>query len=685
VGTPIAVDGGAEAVAVGDGAVWVASQSANSVARIDPQTKSVIQTIPVGGGPSALAVGPGAVWVVNSLDGTVSGIDTGTNKVTSTVAVGAGPSGVAVTADGKTVWVSNEYGGTLSRIEPALNKVVKTVPTGNRPTGVTTGPTAVFASVQSSSRTHRGGTVTVAEPGKIPAEAGLVDPSQGYGAWELWTVANDGLVAVNPFGGSLDARLVADLATSIPTPTDGGRTYTFQLRQGIRYNTGALVRPADVRRGIERALLNSGAATGYPADYFTGIVGAGQCEKPGLKRCDLSQGIVTDDQANTVTFHLTAPDPDFLYKLALPPMDAVPASTPLTAQLPLPATGPYQVASYDAKHGLIRMVRNPRFHEWAPGAQPDGYPDAIVEKFGYTPQSAVHAVEQGTADLVGGLLPEQWSPLRTNYAPQLHNSPTLVTRWYVLNTTKAPFNKLAVRQAVSYAVNRNRVAALRGGPEVEQPSCQALPPDVPGYKRYCPFTIHPTANGNYTGPDPAKARQLVAASGTKGQPVTVLLLQEAAPAELGPDRYLVSVLRALGYKAQLKIVKAFPAFVAAVNSGRFQALFSGLQTDYPATSSVFVPTFTCASLRHGRSVNGNETGFCNSRIDAEIARAQLLQTGDPQAASRLWTKIDRDIVDQAPIVATGNQRTLDFTSRRLRNYQFSPRTNTATLDQLWVR
>src|SRR2546425_2986014 len=50
------------------------------------------------------------------------------------------------------------------------------------------------------------------------------------------------------------------------------------------------------------------------------------------------------------------------YKLALPPMDAVPASTPLKARVPLPATGPYRVATYDARHDLIRLVRNSRFH-----------------------------------------------------------------------------------------------------------------------------------------------------------------------------------------------------------------------------------------------------------------------------------------------------------------------------------
>src|SRR5205823_4279079 len=153
--------------------------------------------------------------------------------------------GVAVTAGGKAVWVSNEFGGTLSRIDPALDKVVQTIGTGNRPEAVAVSGATLFAAVGGSGLAHRGGTLTVAELGKIPSpEADQIDPSHGYVAWELMALTNDGLVAVNPFGGSEDAHLVADLAASIPTAADGGRTYAFQLRPGIRYSNGALVQPA---------------------------------------------------------------------------------------------------------------------------------------------------------------------------------------------------------------------------------------------------------------------------------------------------------------------------------------------------------------------------------------------------------------------------------------------------------
>ncbi len=83
---------------------------------------------------------------------------------------------------------------------------------------------------------------------------------------------------------------------------------------------------------------------------------------------------------STITFHLVSPDPDFLNKLDLPAAFAVPADTPLHAHGFVPATGPYEIASFDPATG-IRLVRNPRFREWSAEAQPNGFPDVIVERF----------------------------------------------------------------------------------------------------------------------------------------------------------------------------------------------------------------------------------------------------------------------------------------------------------------
>jgi peptide/nickel transport system substrate-binding protein len=197
----------------------------------------------------------------------------------------------------------------------------------------------------------------------------------------------------------------------------------------MRYSTGRGVSPADIRRGIERTLVNGGNE--LPNAYLTGIVGARACvARP--TRCDLTRGIVTASGSSAVTFHLTAPDPDFLYKLALPIADAVPATTPLfNAPLPLPATGPYRIhenlfSVFAA--GLILLERNPHFHVWSTAAQPDGFPDRIIDWFGLTPTAELRAVERGAADIArveaDPSLPESvTTALRTHYASQLHYAP----------------------------------------------------------------------------------------------------------------------------------------------------------------------------------------------------------------------------------------------------------------------
>jgi peptide/nickel transport system substrate-binding protein len=686
-GRPIPVEAGADAIAVGDGAVWVTSESAGVLSRVDPGSGGVTP-INVGNGPVAVAAGPGAVWVANSEDATVWRIDAATNRVTATITVGERPSGVAVAPGGGSVWVASALPGTLSKIDPAVNRVVKTVTVGELPQGVAVSAGTAYVAVRGSSDAHRGGTLTVVIPYAAgSASPSSLDPASGYASWELLTLTNDGLVGYGRSGGADSYRVVPDLASALPTVSDGGRTYTFRMRRGIRYSTGAVVRPADFRRGIERALLIGGADA--PNSYLGGIVGAAACVK-AAKGCDLSNGIVTDPNSDTVTFHLTAPDPDFLYKLALPVADAVPASTPLKARPPLPATGPYEITQYDAKRGVIRLVRNPRFQLWSAAAQPDGYPDQIVERYGYTGESAVRAVQRGTADITAEGLSLTWPPalalsLRTRYSSRLYKAPAPSTVGVWLNTRQPPFDDVRVRRAVNYAVDRNHLIELAGGPNVAQVGCQMLPPNTDGYRRYCPYPLHPTAAGSYDGPDLAKAQVLVAASGTKGQSVTVWFYD--IPTGRRNGAYVVSVLRSLGYKAQLKTV---PRVGSTWRSNR-QAGVGGGAADYPSANSFISPLFTCRSYDPARpDQNANTPGFCNRRIDAEIAHARTLQTSDPTAASQLWSKIDHEITDLAPWVVIRTSLASDFVSRRTGNYTYcylSAQTGStgACLDQLWVR
>ena len=85
-----------------------------------------------------------------------------------------------------------------------------------------------------------------------------IDPALAYSglSWSILALGYDGLVGFKRVGGLDGGTLVPNLALSIPEPTEGGRTYTFQLREGIRYSNGDPVEPQDFRRAIERVLTH---------------------------------------------------------------------------------------------------------------------------------------------------------------------------------------------------------------------------------------------------------------------------------------------------------------------------------------------------------------------------------------------------------------------------------------------
>ena len=74
-----------------------------------------------------------------------------------------------------------------------------------------------------------------------------------------------------------------------------------------------------------------------------------------------------------------------------------------------------------------------------------------------------------------------------------------------LNTRTPPFDDLRARQAVNYAIDREELGRLAGGPDVAQSTCQLVPPGFPGYTPSCPYTANPSPGGGWSGPDIARA------------------------------------------------------------------------------------------------------------------------------------------------------------------------------------
>ncbi|MFI5254261.1 MAG: ABC transporter substrate-binding protein [Candidatus Limnocylindrales bacterium] len=690
--------------------IWVANRLDGSISRIDPDTGTVT-TIPLGQTPTGIATASGAVWITDFDSGTVVRLDSQSGVAAAPIHVGNGPSAVAATADA--VWVANTRDGTVSRVDPLTGSVRATVTVGADPGGLAIAPGSVWVAVSSTSEmvridpatdavsrfevaaspqgvamdgdepiftaraaqgSHRGGTLRIVSGAlTLPSS-----PDPAYAWSSLTLLTNDTLLAYKRVGGSDGSTLVPDLATSIPVATDGGLTYTIQLVSGVTYSTGAPIRASDVRRSIERT-----QAAGAPYGPFGDIVGADRCE--AAKPCDLSAGIVVDDQAGTVTFRLVAPDPSFPYVLA--GSGAIePADTPFQeSKAPLPATGPYMFDLFTDHE--IRLVRNPGFHEWSRAAQPDGYPDVIDWTLAPTGTDPSTLVESGLADVdVDTIPPDRLANIATRLPAQLHVASAPYTFFEFMNTAVAPFDDVRVRRAVSLAVDRQAAVDAYGGPLQARITCQVVPPTFAGYQPYCPYTVLPDASGSWRGPDLPAARALIDQAGVKGQSVTVYGLD--LPGHRDVARYFAGLLTTLGFKATTKLESLDAMFTppAGITTHASNAQMVGFWylTQPPIASAMILGTFTCPDFPN-IPYDGYPARFCDHALDEQAKTALGLdQSGDRAAANALWAQIDRRIVDAAPAVMVFNPTDVVFLSRRVGNYQHHPEWE-VLLDQLWVQ
>jgi peptide/nickel transport system substrate-binding protein len=411
---------------------------------------------------------------------------------------------------------------------------------------------------------------------------------------------------------------------------------------------------------VQRGLTN------YPDLYGAlGLVGPRTCT--GRATCDVSRGVAV--RGDTITFRLSQPNAHFLLQLAAVP--PIPPGTPLKVdpKKPPPGTGPYTVETI-APRREVTLVRNRRFRVWAAAARPDGYPDEIVWRV-VRAAKAVDMVAAGRADVVGAPA-DRVSELKARYGAQLHIVAENATTFLFLNTRQRPFDDERVRRAVNFAIDRAEVVKLHGGPDVAQPTCQTVPPSLPGYVRYCPYTVDADSSGVWKAPDLETAKRLIAASGTAGAKVEVWTFDFFAP----EARYTVKLLRQLGYRAGLHEIPRIDTYFATIASKHPQAGFAGW-FGLQLPKDIF-DTLSC-------DYSSNYADFCDRAIDRDVQRLGRLEGEDPPAAATLAAHIDRTIVDRAPWVPLFTPRLADFVSKRVGNYQYNVYDNGFLPDQVWVR
>lgn len=682
VSRPIPVGATPSALAAGFGSIWVANASDDTVSKVDTAMRRAVDSINVGGDPTALAVAGGSIWVANRADGTVSRIDPRHgDEVKKTLSVGREPSSLASVAG--VLWVAVAGGQKLVALDPRTGEKLNAVRIGSLPAAIGSDGGRLLVAADAGPAAHRGGTLRIVVGGHPVS----IDPALGFsvGGVQIFEAANDGLVGFRRANGAASYKLVPDLAVRLPRPSPDGRTYTFQMRRGIRYSTGQLVRPDDIRTGIERVFRLQTDPQPFGTSFYGHIVGADRCS---ASRCDLRGGIVTNDAGFTVTFYLATPDPNFLDELALPFASAIPAGVPLHIKgRPLPATGPYMISRYDPRKSLV-LVRNPHFRQWSADAQPQGFVNRIEwtflrpkeDPFLTTPQSLwsheLDSVRRGHSDLALDPVPfARLSALRRHYPTRVHTDATGVASnvGIFFNTHRAPFASRKARQAVNYAIDRNKTLRLWRLADADT-TCQILPAGFPGYQPYCPYTIDRSRAGTYTGPNLDRARRLVRESHTRGKRVTFWSYYKPW------GRYVTRRLKTLGYTASFRYVPQNQYYDQVLGAHvKAQIGLASWEADYPTAEDYFSFLFMCNG-------SANFGGYCNHRLDTEVARAASFQGRDPAAANARWAKIDRQVTDRAiwaPLI-TAAFRTTTFVGPRVGNY-----TNLAyfgtSLSKLWVR
>ena len=296
----------------------------------------------------------------------------------------------------------------------------------------------------------------------------------------------DTLVTFQKTGGSSGLQLVPDLALAMPTVSAGGT----RVHVHAAARAALLDRAAGARRrtSVTRSSA-SWTSTRHAASFLDGISGAAACA-PG-KLCDLARGITVDDSARTVTFRLTAPDPDFLYKLAFGFTAPVPPYIPArdAGTRSRPGDGPVHDHPL---HSRPPRSSSPATRTSGNGRRPPSPKAPPIASSGPSARSLAREaaeIEAGQADWTDDPLPGV-AGLSARFPAQVHISPLPEIVYTAFNTRVAPFNDPRVRRAFSLAADRRRfVAAARrpgpGRPDLPDPAARhsRLPALLPVHHR----------------------------------------------------------------------------------------------------------------------------------------------------------------------------------------------------------
>ena len=488
-----------------------------------------------------------------------------------------------------------------------------------------------------------GGTITIASgTAPLSADQGLDFTTQGT---ELYSVVNTPLLTfkrgVEGVGGT---QIVPGLAKSLPTVSNGGKTYTFQLRSGLHYSNGQPIKASDVPYALERDIKIPWQAASFVSAYIKGGT-----EYANGKAKTIS-GITADDATGKITVNLVAPFAPIVDIFALAGTAPVPQSTPMKnlAGTGTIGDGPYKWGPITPSQ-TYTLVKNPAFD--VPGL-PRGHADKIVYKVNSNVLADAEQVLNNQADVFdpGDTLPASiLQQVKSQASDRYKPVPTNSTFYFWFGITQKPFNNLAARQAVLAALDERALSRLDSGFLTED--CHLIPPGIDGHSSpsSCPYHS-PTGPPNMT-----MAKQLMQKSGMIGQPVTVYG-EDRAPRRQWLD-YFTSVLNSLGFKATEKVVNSGVYFTTiGAPSLKPQVGWGDWVQDFPHPWD-FIELFSCTA---GSTLNYGYV--CDKHYDSQM---NSLVTKPPEQVASQWSALDQYGVRKAYWAGFGHEEFPKFYSSRL--------------------
>jgi peptide/nickel transport system substrate-binding protein len=436
------------------------------------------------------------------------------------------------------------------------------------------------------------------------------------------------------------AKVVPDLATNTGTESDSGKTWTYTLKDGLKFQDGSAITSEDIKYGVERSF--SDQLTGGLGYHKTLLVGGAGYKGP-YSGADLPS--IETPNAKTIVFHLNASYGDWPWIVSMPAFTPVPKAkdNPATYGNSPVASGPYQVQSN--KDGTaLTLVRN-KYWSAKTDSVRTADPDTIVFKENQSQSTTVQSLISDTAEAKSGFGAQF---LGAAELAQVKNNPSAKARlatsqagpisYLAMNTQRGALKQLSVRQALEYAVDKKAFLIASGGADAGIPATTMITPGIAGRKQ---FNLYPAgADG-----DVAKAKQLLAKS-TDVSNLNLTFLVQNDPSSLAQGQAIQQGIERTGIKVTLKPEDQNSFYTdASANAGDFDLVLFSWQPDFPSANSNIQPLFASSQIGNGAY---NVSHYSNPAVDTLIDQATA--ETNPSKAQQLWAQADKKIMEDAPVV-----------------------------------